>query len=146
MNCSQCLHPTCTYSLITNTICQCQMSTDFIDCKGKLILDQTSSTNSFKLYCTICKSIVKFKDTVKGVSVKKNESCKKEDCEVNVIKIQLKENSPTVEGCVLCDEEVIALLENRFSRGGRSRGNKRFHRGGGRKRRGNNTSWKALSK
>ncbi|CAJ0877769.1 5906_t:CDS:10 [Entrophospora sp. SA101] len=62
----QCLHPTCTYSLITNTICQCQMSTDFIDCKGKLILDQTSSTNSFKLYCTICKSIVKFKDTVKG--------------------------------------------------------------------------------
>ncbi|CAJ0634751.1 7233_t:CDS:2 [Entrophospora sp. SA101] len=68
--------------------------------KGKLILDQTSSTNSFKLYCTICKSIVKFKDTVK------------EDCEVNVIKIQLKENSPTVEGCVLCDEEVIALLEN----------------------------------
>ncbi|CAJ0845269.1 1164_t:CDS:10 [Entrophospora sp. SA101] len=107
--------------------------------KGKLILDQTSSTNSFKLYCTICKSIVKFKDTVKGVSVKKNESCKKEDCEVNVIKIQLKENSPTVEGCVLCDEEVIALLENRFSRGGRSRGNKRFHRGGGRKRRGNNS-------
>ena len=48
-----------------------------------------------------------------GVSIKKNESCKKEGCEVNIIKIQLKENNSRVEGCILCDEEVVALLENR---------------------------------
>ncbi|CAJ0767561.1 8163_t:CDS:1, partial [Entrophospora sp. SA101] len=36
-------------------------------------------------------------------------------------------------------KNTITTGGNRFSRGGRSRGNKRFHRGGGRKRRGNNS-------
>ncbi|KAI8379543.1 DNA topoisomerase [Radiomyces spectabilis] len=111
MSCNHCPHPTCPHSMVTNAICPCPESEREKDpCNGRLILDATSAPR-WKLSCNECNVVSSFVDTVKNVVIS-NEMC---DCGSALIKAEFRENQnkEPVQGCVMCDDEVDALLATR---------------------------------
>ncbi|OZJ02901.1 hypothetical protein BZG36_04922 [Bifiguratus adelaidae] len=129
MACNHCPHPTCSHSMTKNAVCPCPQQSDEAACPGRLILDATSAPR-WKLSCNECNIVSSFLDTIKSVSIQKDEVC---DCGATLLKVDFRENQnrESLEGCILCDEEMEALLETRFARR-----NVRSGRGGGRGRRG----------
>ncbi|KAI9278245.1 DNA topoisomerase [Phascolomyces articulosus] len=116
MGCNHCLHPTCAHSMVRNAICPCPESEQEVDpCQGRLILDATSAPR-WKLSCNECNIVSTFLDTIKHVNIVKDEIC--EDCGTVILKAEFRENQnkQPVIGCVMCDEEMEALLATRFAR------------------------------
>ncbi|RHZ74167.1 hypothetical protein Glove_227g145 [Diversispora epigaea] len=136
MGCNKCSHPSCPHSLIMNSVCSCQ----FESCDGQMVLDATSAPR-WKLSCNGCNFVSSFVDIVKGVSCLKDATCVNEDCIASILKIEYleKQNKRPIEGCILCDDEVSELLDNKIgidgnsnNRGGWNRGRRSGRRGRGR--------------
>ncbi|CAG8435114.1 11795_t:CDS:10, partial [Scutellospora calospora] len=110
MGCNRCPHPTCEHSLVNNGICSCQANL----CKGQMVLDATSAPR-WKLSCNECNFVSAFLDMVKGVSISKDDYCENEECNSCILKIEFRENQnkKSLKGCVLCDDEIAELLENK---------------------------------
>ncbi|CAG8615508.1 2545_t:CDS:10, partial [Dentiscutata erythropus] len=129
MGCNRCPHPTCAHSLVNNEVCSCHVSS----CKGQMVLDATSAPR-WKLSCNECNFVSTFTDIVKGVSISKDEYCENEDCNSCILKIEFRENQnkKALKGCILCDDEITELLENKFAKKGvnsRGRGRGGYRRG-----------------
>ncbi|CAG8790616.1 3225_t:CDS:2, partial [Acaulospora morrowiae] len=109
MGCNKCTHPTCPHSLIKNDVCPCQSDS----CNGQMVLDATSAPR-WKLSCNECNFVSTFTDIIKGVTISVGEFCESEDCNTCILKIEFRENQnkKPLEGCILCDEEIMGLLEN----------------------------------
>ncbi|CDH48391.1 dna topoisomerase 3-beta-1 [Lichtheimia corymbifera JMRC:FSU:9682] len=115
MGCNHCLHPTCPHSMVTNAVGPCPESERETDpCQGRLVLDATSAPR-WKLSCNECNIVTTFVDTIKHVSIV-DELC--EDCGGVILKAEFRENQnkPPVTGCIMCDDEMEALLQTRFAR------------------------------
>ncbi|CAG8663557.1 10491_t:CDS:2, partial [Dentiscutata heterogama] len=69
------------------------------------------------------------------VSISKDEDCENEDCNSCILKIEFRENQnkKALKGCILCDDEIAELLENKFAKKGvnnsRGRGRGGYRRG-----------------
>ncbi|KAI8141544.1 DNA topoisomerase [Fennellomyces sp. T-0311] len=129
MGCNHCLHPTCPHSMVRNAVCPCPESDKPVDpCPGRLILDATSAPR-WKLSCNECNIVSLFLDTIKHVTIQ-DELC--DDCGTVILKAEFRENQnkAPISGCVMCDEEMEALLATRFARK-----NVRRHHGGKKRRR-----------
>ncbi|CAG8432833.1 7321_t:CDS:10 [Diversispora eburnea] len=105
-------------------VCSCQLES----CNGQMVLDATSAPR-WKLSCNGC------------VSFLKDETCDNEDCSATILKIEYleKQNKKPIEGCIMCDEEVSELLDNKIGIAGsnnNNRGGWRRGRRGGRRGRG----------
>ncbi|RIB03211.1 DNA topoisomerase [Gigaspora rosea] len=136
MGCNRCPHPTCAHSLVNNEVCSCHVSS----CKGQMVLDATSAPR-WKLSCNECNFVTTFTDIVKGVSISKDEYCENEECNSCILNIEFRENQnkKALKGCVLCDDEIIELLEKKFAKKGvnyRGRGRGRGRGGSRRGKRG----------
>ncbi|GAA5817347.1 hypothetical protein MFLAVUS_010891 [Mucor flavus] len=133
MACNHCPHPTCQHSMVTNAVCPCpEAENEQEPCKGSLILDATSAPR-WKLSCNECNIVSSFIDTVKHVTIT-NDMCQ---CGSVNLKVEFRENQnkEPMSGCIMCDDDMEALLATRFARknvrvrfGARSkgRGGKRF--------------------
>ncbi|CAG8644563.1 6436_t:CDS:10 [Cetraspora pellucida] len=110
MGCNRCPHPTCEHSLTNNEVCSCQVNS----CTGQMVLDATSAPK-WKLSCNVCNFVSVFTDLVKGVSISKDEYCENEECNSCVLKIEFRENQnkKPLKGCILCEDEIAELLENK---------------------------------
>ncbi|CAO3611622.1 unnamed protein product [Cunninghamella echinulata] len=126
MGCNHCLNSGCAHSMLKNKVCPCPESENQENsCKGSLILDATSAPR-WKLSCNECNVVSAFVDIVKNV-ILTNEVC---DCGGAVLKAEFRENQnkEPLTGCILCDDDMDALLTTRFVR-------KSIHRRKGGKRR-----------
>ncbi|KAI8060150.1 DNA topoisomerase [Gongronella butleri] len=113
MGCNHCPHPTCTHSMVKNAVCPCPESEGETQCAGSLILDATSAPR-WKLSCNACNIVSSFVDTIKNVTLA-DEVC---ECGAGIMKAEFRENQnrEPVKGCILCDDEMDALLSTRFAR------------------------------
>lgn len=130
MACNHCPHPTCPHSMVTNAVCPCPESENEQEpCKGSLILDATSAPR-WKLSCNECNIVSSFIDTVKrelytqsfmnlftysfhlDVTIGKN-MCQ---CGSVYLKVEFRENQnkEPMEGCIMCDDDMEALLATRY--------------------------------
>ncbi|CAO3621543.1 unnamed protein product [Cunninghamella blakesleeana] len=126
MGCNNCPHSTCQHSMIKNKVCSCPESENQENpCKGNLMLDATSAPR-WKLSCNQCNIVSSFVDIVKNV-ILINEVC---ECGGAILKAEFRENQnkEPLTGCILCDDDMDALLTTRFAR-------KSIHRRKGGKRR-----------
>ncbi|KAI8341296.1 DNA topoisomerase [Chlamydoabsidia padenii] len=130
MACNHCPHPTCGHSMVKNAVCPCPESERPEDpCPGSLILDATSAPR-WKLSCNECNVVSSFVDIIKNV-VLTDEMC---DCGAVILKGEFRENQnrEPQTGCILCDDDMDALLSTRFARKSIRRGKGKK---GGRKKR-----------
>ncbi|KAJ3219587.1 DNA topoisomerase 3-beta-1 [Clydaea vesicula] len=113
MSCNNCPEVSCKFSLPNNSIINCPQE----NCTGVLVLDFTSAPR-YKLNCNACNLVSNFKDTVNEVFLKENicEKCFSKQIEISFIK---KENKNDLIGCIVCDDELDALLESRVIKFGR---------------------------
>lgn len=115
MSCNHCPHPTCPHSMVTNAVCPCPETENEVDpCKGALILDATSAPR-WKLSCNECNIVSSFVDTVKSVTIVKNDMC---ECGSVLLKIEFRENQSRepMSGCIMCDADIEGLLTTRFAK------------------------------
>ncbi|KAI8089922.1 DNA topoisomerase [Halteromyces radiatus] len=114
MACNHCPHPTCTHSMVKNAVCSCPESERPEDpCPGSLVLDATSAPR-WKLSCNECNIVSSFVDTIKNVLLM-NEMC---ECGTVILKAEFRENQnrEPLTGCILCDDDIDALLTTRQKR------------------------------
>ncbi|CAO3686743.1 unnamed protein product [Rhizopus stolonifer] len=115
MSCNHCPHPTCPHSMVTNAVCPCPETENEVDpCNGALILDATSAPR-WKLSCNECNIVSSFVDTVKSVTIVKNDMC---ECGSVLLKIEFRENQSRepMSGCIMCDADIEGLLTTRFAK------------------------------
>ncbi|RUS25677.1 hypothetical protein BC938DRAFT_471801 [Jimgerdemannia flammicorona] len=110
MGCNHCPHPACSHSMVKNSVCACPQFEDVAACQGRMILDATSAPR-WKLGCNECNLVSSFVDTINLVTL--GDICK---CGSRIIKVDFRQNQnrEPLEGCIVCDEEMAALLETRY--------------------------------
>lgn len=147
MGCNTCPNKECRHSLENNWVAKCQEAL----CSGMMVFDETSAPR-WKLCCNRCNAVASFSDSVYQMELVKDEHEKFAKCEhcsdehayTRLIRVVFdkkagKENIE--EACILCDEDIEGIMEQRIVRigarrrgGGRGRG--RGRRGRGRRSRG----------
>ncbi|KAJ3130531.1 DNA topoisomerase 3-beta-1 [Nowakowskiella sp. JEL0407] len=107
MGCNTCPHTTCEHSVTKNWVTPCPSE----NCTGVMVLDATSAPR-WKLCCNVCTMVTAFVDTINEVTI--CEVC--EDCSSKLVTVSFRKNQSKEdieEACIVCDDELEALLETR---------------------------------
>lgn len=105
--CNSCSHPSCSYSLISNGVCNCA-ECDY----GVLVLDPSSGPK-WKLGCNRCDTIINLFDDAQKVTILE-DNC---DCGAQLAHVEYKQEKNKLEGsneskgCVFCSPQFARLVD-----------------------------------